>query len=191
MERYTSFKMAVKSMHSRHGGRGPAPRVSTHNRYHLRPMDVRRPTNQQQQQRPQQNHQQQEIQQMVQQQQINQQIQQIQQQLQQQQQLENMNRQPVVGLPHVVQNMVRYQPPPPQLLQRDQAPISQTKLQPAAPVEPQQLVKGNETNGNYNSRENFGVYTFSFIKNTNRPSSSTTTGQRIDPTVDPTSSTAA
>lgn len=150
MERYGSFKMAVKSMHSRHTGRGPAPRVSSHNRYHLRPMDVRPPNNQQQQRRPQQNHQQQQIQQMVQQQQINQQIQQIQQQLQHQQQLENMNRQiqsqPVVGLPHVVQNMVTYQPPPPQLLQRDQVPISQAKLQPVAPIEPQQLAKGNQTN---------------------------------------------
>lgn len=126
MERYASFKMAVKSVHSRYDGPAPGPRISSHTRNHIRPSDVRRPS-------PDQLKQIQNIQQLLQQQHVEQQRQQQQlQQLQEQQQQQRQQTQESLrqmldmsgsesGLKQFVEKLTNYQQPPLELLQRAQS----------------------------------------------------------------------
>lgn len=140
MERYASFKMAVKSSQTNWAGPAPGPRFASHNRNHVRPYEVRRPSTQDQQQIMPQEQQQrlQEFQRLQQQHQLNQQLQQIQQQWQQHQLMKKMQQEqqqqyqqqqyqqqqqqqqvPTMTLQSMIEKMISYQQPPNELLERE------------------------------------------------------------------------
>lgn len=117
MERYASFKMAVKSIDARYSGPPPAPRIQSHNRNHLRPNDARRrPTSEQLQQLQKIQQMQKELKkQLLQQQQLQKQMQK--QQLEQIQRQQQQQQSDLTELHSFLKKMMTYQPPPTQLLE--------------------------------------------------------------------------